>query len=119
MNVSEVRTHWEALRIRLEREAEARKSSQEAVVALSRAYALLSAEERCEIDPLLSEWALSVDENKRFHALAIIADHRIRSALPALCELANVLERSTTPSGPYELAKVMRVMGQLNALSVR
>ena len=119
MNASEVRARWEALRIRLEREAEARKFPQEAVLELSREYALLPAEERCEIDSLLSDWALSVDENKRFHALAVIADHRIRSALPALCELADVLERSTAPSGPYELAKVMRVIGQLNALPAR
>ena len=101
------------MRARLDKEADAQKSPQRVLLDLSREYKLRSEEERNVIDALISEWVNSDDETKRFDAVALIGEHRIQSALPALGKLVEALDRSNAPGAPYESAKVTRVIGQL------
>lgn len=108
-----IRSEWTALSERLDAEARAMKEAQAAVIELSQRYALLDGEARPVVDELLSEWALSDDENQRFKALALVSDHRIVSALPALRELLVKLQDSPTPGAPYEQAKIRRIMARL------
>lgn len=91
------------------------KMSQSAVLELSRRYVQLAPDERLEVNQLMGEWVLSSDETKRFDALALISDHRIESAVPALRMLSEQLEASEAPSAPYEWAKVNRVLGKLTS----
>lgn len=114
MNEGEARRRWEELHERLDADARESKTSQQAVVELAGHYARLSPSERLVIDELLAEWAISDDEAKRFDALALISEHRIRSAVPALRQLANRLEETPTPAAPYEWAKVNRILGKLS-----
>jgi hypothetical protein len=107
------RSEWTALSEQLDAEARAMKESQAAVVELSQRYALLDPEARAVVDELLSEWVLSDDENQRFKALAVISDHRIVSALPALRKLLVRLDDSAAPGAPYEQAKIRRIVTRL------
>lgn len=104
---------WMMLRSELDRRAVESKSSQEAIIELSRRYGLLEEDERAEIDELLAKWVLSDDEAERFDALAIIFDHDVASAIPALRQLASRLEESDEVGAPYEWAKVNRLLGRL------
>lgn len=113
MTPDAIRAEWTALRERLDAEATAMKESQAAVIELSRRYAALDADARRVVDELLSEWVLSDDENLRFDALALVSDHRILSALPALRELLVRLDGATTPGAPFEQAKIRRILGRL------
>jgi uncharacterized protein HemX len=113
----DVRATWEQLRERVDREAREQKMSQAAILELSRQYRLVRVGERKEVDELVAEWVLSDDENKRFDALALISEHRIKSATPALHRLAERLKTAADPSAPYELAKVNRILGKLKRCS--
>jgi len=64
-------------------------------------------------DQVLAEWVLAEDEKVRFDALALIADFKIGSAVPALRTLARRLAWSPAPGAPYELKKVDRILGVL------
>lgn len=111
-----VRERWERLWSRLDAEATASKSSNEAVVNLSYAYTLLQPDERPIIDELLAEWVLSFDEKKRFDALVLLREHKIVSAIPALHELAARLATSPDVGAPFELEKVSGVLVYLGGL---
>ena len=113
MTPDAIRSEWTALRDRLDAEAIAMKESQAVVIELSRRYAALDADAREVVDELLSEWVLSDDEKHRFDALALVSDHRVLSALPALRELLVRLDGSTTPGAPYEQAKIRRILACL------
>ncbi len=113
MNQEAIREHLEALRDRVDAEAEATKSSHEAVHTLELWYAQLDAGEKPLADAVIAEWILSADESKRWDALALAHDNKISSTVPALRELEARLERSDTPGAPYEAAKVNRLLGLL------
>lgn len=113
--MSDVRTEWERLRDRVDVEARGMKDSQSTLDELSARYRSLARSDRGVIDELLAEWVLSDDENLRFDALALISEHKIASALPALRSLATRLEQASVPGAPYEWAKVNRTIGQLSA----
>lgn len=106
---------WEELRAELDRRAVASKSSQSAVVELSREYRRLGSDDRAEVDVLLRSWLLSADEGERFDAVAVVDDNEVCSAIPALRELMDRLEASDEPGAVYEWAKVNRVLGRLTA----
>lgn len=113
MTASSARTRWEALRERLDIDARASKMSQAVVIGLSRRYRALDESERSEVDGVLAEWVLSEDEGERFDAMAVITDHKIKNAVPALRELGERLEASDAPGAPFEWAKVNRILGKL------
>lgn len=114
MRAADARSRWELLRERLDEEARASKSSQAVVVQLSQQYRRLNDPDRSEVDGLLAEWVLSDDEEKRFDAMAVIADNRIAGATAALRRLGERLEASDAPSAPFEWAKVNRMLGKLS-----
>jgi len=107
------RDRFETLRRELDAAARKSKESQRAVVELSRRYAALPSDEKRAVDDRLAEWVVSDDPGLRFDALALIGDHCIRSAVPALRELARRLESESGPSAPYELVKVNRLLRHL------
>ncbi len=80
-------------------------------------YHKFDEDERTMADRVLAEWALSDDGGVRFEALALIEDFGIRSAFPALRELARRLPRSLDPGAPYELKKVERIIAKLDGSS--
>ena len=104
---------WVELRFNLTQQAGDSKSAQEATVELSRRYGLLDEDERAEVDRLLDKWVLSDVKAERFDALAIIYDHGVASAVPALRKLFSRLEESDEVGAPYEWAKVNRLLGRL------
>lgn len=104
---------WEELRQRLDSAARESKNPQAVVVELSRRYGDLSPNDRVVVDELIADWVLAEDEAKRFDALALIAEHRIRTAAAAVRELCRRLETSDEPSAPYEWAKANRVLGRV------
>jgi uncharacterized protein HemX len=111
--MGDARSRWATLRHDLDAAAATTKDSQPVILELSRRYAALSAEEKQAVDGLLAEWVLADDPNLRFDAIALIADHNVRSAVPSLRALAHRLEDRTDPSAPYEWAKVNRLLGLL------
>jgi len=66
--------------------------------------------ERTMADQVLTQWALSDDENLRFDAIAMIRDFRVMSAIPALRQLEIRLKSSAAPGARYELEKVSRLI---------
>jgi YD repeat-containing protein len=104
-----------AFRDAVDIEQVAAKDSQGALPRLFEKYRSLSAPEREIVDELISLDAASSDETRRFYAVALIAEFRIVSAVPALRALANRLESDPGPGAPFEWAKVNRVIGELLA----
>ena len=94
-------------------EAKSRKDSYLALERLGQLYQGLNDEERALANEVLGQWAVSEDESLRFDALALIADFEISAAVPALETLAKRLATSVSPSAPFELQKVERILTQL------
>jgi len=69
--------------------------------------------ERQTFDAVLGGWVLSDNESRRFDALALIDEYRIRRALPALEELRRRLDQSPAPGAPFEKAQVDRIIASL------
>jgi len=69
-------------------------------------------------DLVLAEWALSEDDGLRFDALALIHDFSVRTATPALLELAKRLPSSLAPSPPYDLKKIERILFKLEVQEI-
>lgn len=107
------RGRWEELRSALDREACDQKNSQLVLHQLSDEYQSLTPRDQKVVDRVLAEWASSSDEAKRFDAIALIREHEIASAIPALREVAHALLRSKEPGAPFEIAKIERVIGKL------
>ena len=113
MNAGEIREQWEIFWAHTNEKTKAEKASQAALFELSRYYLSLTPAGKDAINDLLAEWVVSDDESKRFDALALIDEHRISSALPALHRLGEELDKSTDPGAPYERAKVDRIVAGL------
>lgn len=110
---NDVRAMWSRIRDEADAAAQASKNSHGAVLELSQRYKSLDPQQREIVDEILTEWVLSDDETKRFDALALIDEYRVRSALAALRTLAARLEGGTGPGAPYEWAKVNRIIAAL------
>ncbi len=67
-------------------------------------------------DQVLCEWALSDDEVIRFDALGLISDLKMHAAVPALRRLGDRLRKVRSPSAPFELQKVQRIIGEIDSL---
>jgi hypothetical protein len=117
MNRKSIRADWQEFRQSVDMAARDAKSSQDALLKLSDRYASLGAEEREIVDGLISDWVLSADEGERFDGVALVSEHSIRLALPALQRLATRLATDSSPGAPYERAKVIRVIRRLRGLS--
>ena len=113
MSARDTQERWEQFWTRIDAETKAEKRSQAALFELSRHYLSLPAMERQTIDAVLTEWVLCDDASKRFDALALIGEHRIRGALPALEELRQKLDKSREPGARFEKAKVDRIVAAL------
>jgi hypothetical protein len=105
------RDSWRRLRDRLDSEAERAKSSLETTIRLSAAYANLGEEKRPAVNAELLEWLKNDDEALRFDALALIREHRITAAEPALDDLVRRLGTDARPGAPYEQQKILRSRG--------
>jgi hypothetical protein len=119
MSTEQTRAEWTELRDRLDAAARAMKNRQAAVVELSLRYGLLDPESRPAVDSLLAEWLLSEDEALRFEARAVISDHAITSALPALEQLLTRLDDSTQPGAPFEQERIREIIASLQSAAPR
>jgi hypothetical protein len=108
-----VRSEWEAFSREVNQTYEDAKDSQGALLALFDRYRLLSPNEREAVNSLLAEQLASPDEGVRFDALALIREFNIGSTEPQLRSLAARLDTEMTPGAPFELAKVNRILKQL------
>jgi hypothetical protein len=115
MTLDEFRNRMWAYRQAVERESNNQRSPNLAWDKLRDLYRRLDSAERGVADRVLCEWVLSDDENLRYDALVLISDFEVKSALPALSELASRLKASTSPGAPYELRKVESMLKVLSA----
>jgi hypothetical protein len=76
-------------------------------------YRSIDDEDRRVVDEALASWVLGGDERRRFDALALIDEFRIRSALPALEEDLARLANAAGPSVPTDRAKLQRIIADL------
>lgn len=113
MTPEEFRQAFESFRDQVNRDAVASKSSHEAYIELTALYGRFGSDERTIAETVLIDWLESDDESKRWDAEALIRDHRVVAAIPALRALADKLEESVEPGAPYEWAKVNRLLGHL------
>lgn len=113
MNLDEFRQSMASYRASVDAEAQRLKDSYLVLDKLRALYESFDAAERTLADEVISEWALSEDEGLRFDALALIDDLGIVKALPTLKKLIDRLKSSSTPSAPYDLKKVKRIIDRL------
>jgi hypothetical protein len=107
------RRDFEGVWERFDAEAQAAKFSHEAVLRLADYYRHLDVEDKRVVDETLACWVLEGDERRRFDALALIDEFRIRLALPALeADLAR-LAGAAGPSVPTDRAKLERIIAEL------
>ena len=114
MTLDEFRLEMMLYRQSADEESKSRKDPYIALERLRTLYEKFGETERQMADNVLSEWALSEDEQLRFDALALINDFKIVSATPDLQMLAIRLASDTAPSAPYELRKVQRIIAELS-----
>ena len=113
MTLDKFRIEMASYRLSADGEAELLKNPYVTLERLHSLYRKCDDAERLMADQVLSEWALSEDEGIRFDALALIDDLKIQTAVPALHKLATRLALSATPSAPYELKKIHRIIAGL------
>jgi hypothetical protein len=80
---------------------------------LHQLYESFDNEQRAAADRVFAEWLLSDDESKRFDAIALIRAFDVKSAVPQLEELRDVLAPRTDPGAPFEREKVTDLIGTL------
>lgn len=109
----EVRREWEAFWAEVDQTYRDASDTQGALLALFDRYKNLNPDEREAVDGLLAEKLASPDEKVRFDALALVGEFHIRSTEPQLRSLAARLEADMNPGAPFELAKVRRILRQI------
>jgi len=102
--------YWE----RANEEALRLKDSYLALDRLSGLYRKFDEDERSLADEVLAEWVLSDQQAKRFDAMALIRDFRVRSALPALEQLLTKLAADEAPGAPFEREKAADLIRELD-----
>jgi hypothetical protein len=117
MKLDEFRKEMTEFRRAANEEAMLLKESYIAIKRLQALYQRFDAEERTMADQVIAEWVLSDDENIRFDAELLINHFQIKTAIPALRELAARLPSTCTPGAPYELQKVDRLIRKLSSKS--
>lgn len=114
MKMQDFRAELERFRSRVEEEAEAFKDSYLVLEKLEALYRSFSKEDQAMADDIIAEWVLSDNESLRFDALALIREFSIVKAKHALERLEGRLRSSVAPGAPFELKKVISILGQLN-----
>ena len=114
MRLDEFRLEMESYRQAVDSEAKSFKDPYIALNGLRTLYKKFDEDERLMADQVLGEWVLSEDEGLRFDALVLIDDFNIVTAIPILQRLTNRLSLGITPSAPYELKKVNRIIEKIN-----
>ena len=76
-------------------------------------YLSFDAAERTAANRVLIEWAVSDDDSRQFIGLALIDEFRVQEAVPSLQALAERLAKTRTPSAPFDLEKVRRIISDL------
>lgn len=107
---NDVREKWGSLRAALGKLAEDEKDSQRVLFEMSQIYRALSVSDKGVVDQHLAEWVLSPDEAVRFDAVALVSEHKIRSAMSALADLVSRLDLSREVGATFERSKVLRVI---------
>lgn len=115
MNYREFAQQMEAYRHRVDEEARELKDGYIALERLAELYRSFDLDERRLADRVLAGWALSDDEATRFDALALIRQFRVRSAAPALRELAARLSENDAPGAPFERELVINMLRELSS----
>lgn len=113
MIFDEFRLEMMSYRLAADDEAKALKNPYVTLERLRGIYEKFNDAERQMADTVFTEWALSEDESIRFDALALIGELEIKGAMPTLLRLTQYLALSNTPSAPYELKKVHRIIAGL------
>jgi hypothetical protein len=119
MKAGDTRQYLEAARDAFERRAVDQKDSHLVLERLGGLYVQMNDTDRCAANEVITDWALSGDDVKRFDALALIDEMGIHDARPALELLAQRLERDSSPGARYERRKVMRILDGLAAKTPR
>ena len=96
-----------------EREASAVREGNLATLLGKAWYRTLDPTERSLADQVLGYWVLHGSSGQQFDALALIQEFRIRSAEPALHQLAAKLDHTPGPEAKYLGKKIQRVIGAL------
>lgn len=96
-----------------EREASALREGTLATVLGKAWYRTLDLTERSLADQVLGDWVLHGTSGQQFDALALIREFRIRSAEPALHQLAAKLDRTPGPAAKDLGEKIQRVIDAL------
>jgi hypothetical protein len=104
------RRDFEELWERVDADAQAAKFSQGALLRLMAFYRGLDADDQHTVNEALAVWVTQGDERRKFDALALVEEFKIRSATPALHQQLDRLTRSADPSAPYDRAWIERIM---------
>jgi hypothetical protein len=113
MTLEEFRKQFEAHRKDAVREATYFKDPYLSLNRLKRFYKGLDDTARHMADQVLQEWAISEDAKASYDALVLIDELGINAALPTLVGLAQRLEAKRSPSAPYDLKWVNRIIARL------
>jgi hypothetical protein len=114
MTLDEFRTELDSYLQVVIAEGDSLKDPYVALERLSARYKGLDADDRFIADTILGEWVLSNSERIRSLAEILIDDLKVRTAVPALQELAGRLASSGDVSAPYELKIVSRILVELS-----
>lgn len=113
MNIDILREKMLNTRRVAEQEAKYNKDPYTVIETLCSLYRGLDDSVRADADRVIIEWVLSQDEGVRFDAIFLIEQFSIIDAVSVLKKLASDLEKSKSPSAPYEVKKIARVLGEL------
>jgi hypothetical protein len=105
---------WHEISVR----ADQMKDSPSAIPALFDAYRSLDPRDTDAVDAVIAAAVESHDETERFDALALVREFKIVAAIPGLRRLASRLQATASPGAPFELAKVMEILGELEQAGV-
>lgn len=106
---------FEDLWQRINAEAQAMKFSQKAFDDLVSLYRQLDSADRGVVDVVLTDWVNDPDPMRRYDALGLIDEFKIRSALPKLLQAREELRAASGPSAPWDREKVDRTIATLEA----
>src|SRR5215208_6021757 len=110
MTLDEFRGEMDAYRQDVAKQGRELKDSQYALERLEALYRKFDAEERAMADQVIAEWILSNNEGARFDGRALARRLNIKSAIPALEELANRLASSNAVGAAAQLEVVEGIL---------
>jgi hypothetical protein len=115
MNLQDFREVWVQRWDEIVSEAISSKDPNLATFGLRAMYKDLNDDQRPWADQVIAERVTSTDPQERFGALLLVDEFMIHAALPQLRALETDCHGRTDPGGPYELAKIRRIIDRLGA----